>query len=147
MPAVHSLLQTREEVARTAAGLTPEQFWAEPAGAPSVGFHLSHLAGSLDRLLTYARGEPLSAAQREALAEESRPARPTPAAVLARFDAAMESALAQIRATDVSTLTEPRAVGRARLPSTVIGLTFHAAEHSQRHAGQLMTTARIVRGE
>jgi hypothetical protein len=66
-------------------------------------------------------------------------------ALVAEFDAAVERALAQVRATDPATLLEPREVGRARLPSTVIGLLFHAAEHTQRHVGQLVTTAKVVR--
>ena len=28
-------------------------------------------------------------------------------------------------------------------PSTVIGLLFHAAEHTQRHAGQIATASRL----
>ena len=68
------------------------------------------------------------------------------AGLLAEFDAAVERALAQLRTTGESTLTEPRGVGRSQLPSTVAGLLFHAAEHTQRHMGQLMTTAKIVKG-
>jgi uncharacterized damage-inducible protein DinB len=146
MPAAHSLLQTEEDVHRAVADLSPDEFWTRPAGAASVGYHVLHLAGSLDRLLTYARGEQLSDRQRRALEEEGSDARPDPAVVLRRFDEAIQAALAQIRATDPATLTDARAVGRANLPSTVLGLTFHAAEHSQRHAGQIATTARILRG-
>ena len=144
-PVAHSLLQVREEL-EGLAGLGDRELWLRPGGAAAVGFHLLHLAGSTDRLLTYARGEELSAAQRGALADERDP-RPEPAtALLARCTAVLEAALAQLRATDPATLAEPREVGRARLPSTVGGLLFHAAEHAQRHAGQAVTTAKIVRG-
>jgi len=145
-PVAHSLLQSREEVRETLPGLTPAQLWARPGGAASVGFHARHAAGSIDRLLTYARGEPLSAAQLASLAAEGDPDVAADAAVrlVAAFDATVERALVQVRTTDASTLLEPRGVGRARLPSTVIGLLFHAAEHTQRHVGQLMTTARVV---
>ena len=146
-PVAHSLLQSRSELHATLATVAPDDAWVTPGGAASIGFHARHAAGSLDRLFTYARGEQLSAAQKAALAAESQPdLRPqVVAGLLAEFDAAVESALAQLRATDESTLTEPRAVGRAQLPTTVLGLLFHAAEHTQRHMGQLMTTAKIVK--
>jgi uncharacterized damage-inducible protein DinB len=145
-PVAHSLLQCREEMRAHVAGLTPEQIWARPSGAASVGFHARHAAGSLDRLFTYARGEPLSAAQRAALAEEADPDRtPTGAAVLiAAFDEAVERALGQLRTTGETTLLDARGVGRAQLPSSVLGLLFHAAEHTQRHLGQLVTTTKMV---
>lgn len=145
-PAAHSLLQSREEIRATLARLGTPQLAARPGGAASVGYHVRHAAGSLDRLLTYARGEALSPAQLRTLEFEAQEsADPDAGAQLAAlFDAAVEGALAQLRATAESTLREPRFVGRAKLPSTVIGLLFHAAEHTQRHAGQAMTTAKIV---
>lgn len=145
-PVAHSLLQSRDELHTTLATLAPTDIWVTPGGAASVGFHARHAAGSLDRLFTYARGEQLSAAQKAALAAEGQPdLRPQEVAgLLAEFDAAVERALAQLRATDESTLTQARGVGRSQLPSTVLGLLFHAAEHTQRHMGQLMTTAKIV---
>jgi uncharacterized damage-inducible protein DinB len=145
-PAAHSLLQCREELTSRITGLTADQIRASPSGAASIGFHLRHAAGSLDRLFTYARGEQLSADQRAAFAAEGQPD-PRPdvgARLLAEFDDAVERALEQLRNTDESTLLEARAVGRAQLPSTVIGLLFHAAEHTQRHVGQVVTTARLV---
>ena len=146
-PVAHSLLQCREELTAAMAGLTSEQLWERPNGAASIGFHARHAAGSLDRLLTYARGEGLSAAQKAALAAEEIPdaAPGAAAALIAAFDAAVDRALAQLCATQEAALLEPRGVGRAQLPSTVLGLLFHAAEHTQRHVGQLVTTAKIVR--
>ena len=146
-PVAHSLLQSREELHRTLIDFPPDLVWITPGGAASVGFHARHAAGSIDRLLTYARGEQLSAAQRASLAAESQPdLRPQiVGGLLAQFDATIERALEQLKATVESTLTERRGVGRAQLPTTVGGLLFHAAEHTQRHMGQLMTTARIVR--
>ena len=145
-PVAHSLLQSREELHATLAGLSPAELWVTPGGAASVGFHARHAAGSLDRLFTYARGEQLNATQKAALAAEGQPdLRPQMVAgLLAEFDAAVERALTQLRATDEATLPEARGVGRAQMPSTVLGLLFHAAEHTQRHMGQLMTTARVV---
>ena len=146
-PVAHSLLQSREELHATLATLSPADVWIAPGGAASVGFHARHAAGSLDRLFTYARGEQLTAAQKAALAGEGAPdvRAQVVASLLADFDLAVERALQQLRSTDQSTLTDARAVGRAQLPSTVAGLLFHAAEHTQRHMGQLMTTAKIVR--
>jgi uncharacterized damage-inducible protein DinB len=145
-PVAHSLLQCREELTAALAGLTPDQLWQRPNGAASIGFHARHASGSLDRLLTYARGESLSRAQMAALAVEETPdlASDAAAALAAGFDAAVERALVQLRATSEATLLEPRRVGRAGLPSTVLGLLFHAAEHTQRHVGQLVTTAKVI---
>jgi uncharacterized damage-inducible protein DinB len=111
-----------------------------------VGFHVRHAAGSLDRLLTYARGESLSAEQRAFLETEAVPGSPpAPAAdLVTAFERQVESALEQLRSTQDATLREPRGVGRLQLPSTVLGLLVHAAEHTSRHVGQIVTTARIV---
>jgi hypothetical protein len=145
-PVAHSLLQSREEMHAVLNGVAAADIWVTPAGAASVGFHARHAAGSLDRLFTYARGEPLTAGQRAAFAAEGQPdlrPRVVPA-LLAEFDAAIDRALEQLKTTDVATLLDVRGVGRAQLPSTVIGLLFHAAEHTQRHLGQIMTTAKIL---
>ncbi|MEP7309868.1 MAG: DinB family protein [Acidobacteriota bacterium] len=146
MPVVHSLLQVRAELETLAASSLPsEQLWARPGGAASVGFHVIHLAGSLDRLLTYARGEGLNSSQRAALeAENSADPIRESTALFNEALAAIDLAIAQVTATPVETLGEARRVGRGALPSTVRGLLFHAAEHAQRHAGQIVTTAKVV---
>jgi uncharacterized damage-inducible protein DinB len=148
-PAAHALVQAREEIARVASGLSPDALWARPNTAASVGFHLRHLAGSLDRLLTYARGGQLDDRQRAALAREGEPGTPNDdgARLVQQAHAAIDAALAQIRATRREDLLEPRSVGRAGLPSTVLGLIFHAVEHTTRHVGQAITTAKIVGGQ
>jgi uncharacterized damage-inducible protein DinB len=145
-PVAHGLLQCREEIAAQLAALTPAQIWARPSGVASIGFHARHAAGSLDRLFTYARGSQLSADQRAALAAEAEPdsRADTGGQIVAAFDAAVERALEQLRTTGEATLLDARDVGRRRLPSTVVGLLFHAAEHTQRHVGQIVTTARLV---
>lgn len=147
-PAAHSLLQSLEELRRTLPALSDARLRARPGGAASVAYHAVHAAGSLDRLTTYARGASLDEARLLALAAEARvdDAPCDGAALLETVERAIERALAQIRATDPATLMDARGVGRGRLPSTVIGLLFHAAEHTQRHAGQAMTTARVVSG-
>jgi hypothetical protein len=145
MPAAHAFLQTLEDVERATADLTREQWWLSPGGAASIGFHVMHLGGSTDRLLTYARGEMLSDAQKVAFKAESIPSTADAGSLLADLRRSFAAAMAQLRATPPSSLDDARAVGRAALPTTVLGLLFHAAEHSQRHAGQIVTTAKIVR--
>ena len=137
--------------AESSIRLSADHLWVRPAGAPSVGFHVRHAAGSLDRLFTYARGEALSAVQHGFLANEAEPGASPPSAMAAmalaeEFERQVDRALAQLRGTAEATLLEPRGVGRLQLPSTVLGLLVHAAEHTQRHVGQIVTTARIVRG-
>lgn len=145
-PVAHGLLQCREEVRRLLSDLTETELTVQPGGAASLEYHVKHAIGSLDRLLTYARGEQLSPGQLDWLAGEHSHESFAPAQLLAAFDAGIERALDQVRATPERVLLEPRAVGRARLPSTVLGLLFHAAEHTQRHAGQIATTAKVLRG-
>lgn len=146
-PSAHALLQARADLERAATGLEPDALWARPVGVASVGFHVRHAGGSVDRLFTYARGESLTDAQLASLAAEREPGDPSAVAeaLVAALDDIVQRALAQLRATDPASLAEPRLVGRARLPSTVAGLLFHAAEHAQRHAGQAITTAAVVR--
>jgi uncharacterized damage-inducible protein DinB len=145
-PVAHALLQCREEVELHVAALTPEQLWRRPGGAAAIGYHVRHAAGSLDRLFTYARGEALSPEQMAALKAEGEPdvAEGAAARAIEGFNRAIDRALEQLRRTDSSTLLDARAVGRARLPSTVLGLLFHAAEHTQRHMGQMVTTIKVI---
>ena len=145
-PAAHALVQAREDVDRATVGISPEHLWLQPNGAASLGFHLRHVAGSLDRLLTYARGSQLDERQHAALKRETDPGTPPDelSTLIEQAKTAIDTALAQLRSTRREELLQPRAVGRAGLPSTVLGLLFHAAEHTTRHVGQAITTARIV---
>lgn len=145
-PVAHALLQSLSEVETAVADFPVDLLWQRPAEVASVGFHLLHLPGMIDRLFTYARGEALSPAQLERLAVETRPAEGETAATLVdAYRRQVELSLVQLRDTDESTLADARFVGRKRLPSTTQGLLFHAAEHAQRHTGQLLVTARVVR--
>jgi hypothetical protein len=146
MPVVHSLLQVREDLARLERTVTSEQLWARPGGAASIGFHIRHIGGALDRLLTYARGETLTPPQLVFLAGEEAPGDPpvTLSTLAIGLNATIDRALAQLRTATPTRLLDPREVGRGRLPSTVLGLLVHAAEHSTRHMGQAITTARIL---
>lgn len=148
MPVVHALLQVREDAERLVGVVRDEHVWIRPGGAASIGFHFRHTGGALDRLFTYARGESLSAEQRAYLAAEQELGEPaTTLRLLAdELNGAIDRALDQLRDTPASSLLDERRVGRAGLPSTVMGLLFHAAEHSTRHIGQAITTARILAG-
>ena len=123
----------------------PERLWSRPAQLASVGFHLQHITGVIDRLFTYARGEALSSEQRDKLAQEGSPRESLHSVddMLDALDAQVERALTQLRAVRPETLSETRLVGRQQLPATMLGLLFHAAEHTQRHVGQMLVTARV----
>jgi len=126
-PLLHSFQMAREDLAQWTDGLTSRQIWATPNGFGSVGFHLRHIAASTDRLMTYVQGKPLSETQ------------------MAALNAAFDNAEAVVRSLDPAQLAEPRAVGRKQLPTTVIGLLFHIAEHTQRHTGQAISAAKWTR--
>jgi uncharacterized damage-inducible protein DinB len=59
----------------------------------------------------------------------------------------LESAERVVRSIDPSTLAEARTVGRKRLPTTVVGLLTHIAEHTQRHVGQAVSAAKWIAAE
>jgi DinB superfamily len=146
-PVAHAFVMAAEDVAAAVEGLSPIEVWTAPYGVTPVGFHVAHLSGSTDRLLTYARGAGLDEAQKAALGRERMMAveRPPIAQMVADWQATVERALVQLAITDPASLTDAREVGRDRLPSTVLGLLFHAAEHASRHTGQVVATAKLVR--
>lgn len=146
-PVAHALLQAREEVGALGNNFPADQLWERPAGMASAGFHLQHLTGVLDRLFTYARAELLNDAQLQWLANEGKPQEGIDSfgALFQLFSQQIDKALEQIQNTNQETLTEIRGVGRAQIPSTVLGLLFHAAEHTQRHLGQLIVTVAILK--
>jgi uncharacterized damage-inducible protein DinB len=148
VPAVHravldALLLAEEDLARWCAGLTFEEFNARPGGIASVAFHLKHIARSVDRLLTYAEEKSLSDEQRIALKDELNPDA-EPVQVSKELTIALAHARTRVRALVGSDLEAPRSVGRLRLPASLGGLLVHVADHTQRHVGQAITTAKIV---
>ena len=147
-PVAHALLQARNELNAAMQGFPPELLNERPAGVASVGFHLQHLAGVLDRLLTYARQETLTELQFAAFHAEVPPLTIDPDSVrklVQEFSDTVDKALSQLKTTDEARLTEVRGVGRAQVPSTLLGVLVHAAEHTTRHLGQLLVTAKWVR--
>ncbi len=143
-PLFYSFQMAREDLAKYTADLTTEQIWATPHAFGSVGFHLRHIAGSTDRLMTYVSGGQLSDTQIAVLKAEKEPGA-TREELLAGIDAAFKKAEETARALDPAHLTDPRGVGRKQLPTTVIGLLVHIAEHTQRHVGQAISAAKLAR--
>jgi uncharacterized damage-inducible protein DinB len=142
---LHALELAGEDVERWCAGLSDAEMNARPFGVASVAFHLRHIAGSLDRLLTYAEGGALSGSQMDALSSEMDDVA-SAEVVLAELRAGLGEARQRVMTISPGSYEEPRGVGRARLPTTVAGLLIHCADHTQRHIGQAVTTAKVVTG-
>ena len=147
-PVAHALLQANEEVNRLMADFPEIYLWIQPVGMASPGFHLQHMTGVIDRLFTYAQGEPLTQEQLDFLHNEGKAPQnqDSVAALLDAFAKRVNEAVDKLGVVDEATLTEIRGVGRAQMPSTVIGLYVHTAEHIMRHSGQLLVTARMLKG-
>ncbi|WP_029285441.1 DinB family protein [Pedobacter sp. R20-19] len=148
-PVAHALLQAKEEVNEYLDQFPDDLLWIRPAGMASAGFHLQHLSGVLDRVFTYARAEGLSELQFEQLYQEGHCDQEQCSVndLVARFNLQVNQSLNQLKQTNEASLTDYRGIGRAGLPSTVIGLLFHAAEHTMRHLGQLMVTVAVVKNK
>ena len=144
-PILYTFQQAREDLASHTEGLTREQIWAAPHGFGSVGFHLRHIAGSTERLFSYVQGLQLTRVQLDALAAEKLSAGPGRSELLAAMDRAFAEAERVVRGIAPAQLSDPREVGRKRLPTTVIGLLTHIAEHIQRHVGQAISAAKLAR--
>lgn len=142
---LHALELAREDLERWCGGLGDHELNARPAGIAPIAFHIRHLARSMDRLLTYAEGSNLTSDQISAMKAEMNPGA-TCTQLFAELDAALASAAARIRAFSTEGLVQARTVGRQQLPTTVAGLLVHVADHTQRHVGQAITTAKIVQG-
>jgi hypothetical protein len=144
MPVFFSFMQVREDLALHTAALTQGDVWRCVGSLPPLGFQLRHLAGSVDRLTTYLMGETLSPEQLDFLQQERTPGAALPE-LLAGADAALRHAEERIATIDPAAIQEPRYIGRKRLATTVLGLLVHIAEHTQRHLGQAITTAKFLR--
>jgi hypothetical protein len=143
-PTVHAYLQALEDVAQWTDGLSDAKIWSRPHGLAPVGFQLRHIAGSVERLTTYLRGDQLTNAQLEAARSEMGPG-PGRAELLEMVTRSLQDSERVLRSLDPATLTHPRVVGRKRLPTTVTGLVVHLAEHTQRHVGELIITTKLAR--
>ena len=143
-PVLFALQQTKEDLEIWTAGLPEHRLWAASSGLAPLGFQLKHIAGSIDRLLTYAKGEVLSATQMGALRGEALPTGSI-RELLAEVNSSIDRVNEFVRSIDPAALTEARGVGRKQLPTSVIGLLVHIAEHTQRHVGEMIVTVRILR--
>jgi uncharacterized damage-inducible protein DinB len=142
-PIFFSFAMVREDLTRYTAGLSDEAIWRNIDGA-SLGFHLRHLAGSVDRLTTYLFGEQLSQEQLDILKHEVEPQGDLRELLDLVNDRLTESEK-QLLKLNPNTLYERRSVGRRALPTTVIGLIVHLCEHTQRHLGQAITLAKMLK--
>ncbi len=146
-PLAHALLQAKDEIHKALGDFNESKLWEKPNGVASAGFHLQHIVGVLDRLSTYASGGAVSDAQLKYLSEEGLQLdHITLQGLLDKVDEAIDKFIVYLKTVDITVLTEPRFVGRKKYPSTVIGLLFHAAEHTMRHTGQLLVTVKVLRG-
>ncbi|SFR68322.1 DinB family protein [Maribacter stanieri] len=147
-PAAHALLQSERELKKYTANFPKELLWAKTSGRASVGFHMNHITGVLDRMMTYAKSESLTDEQFLFLKQEGSFNLDTEVEDLQeQFSTKVAEALAFFKTIPEHTLTETRTVGRKKLPTTVLGLLFHAAEHSQRHIGQLLVTVSVLQSK
>jgi uncharacterized damage-inducible protein DinB len=145
-PVAHALLQAKDEVTEMMQDFPQQLLWQKPAGNASPGFHLQHLTGVLSRLFTYAKAEQLSKEQLDYLASEGKQQINIETGMLIEaFNKQVDASLQELSKTNEKTLTDFRAVGRKQLPSTVMGLLFHAAEHTMRHTGQLLVTVKVLK--
>ena len=146
-PVAHALLQAREEVHSVMHGFPEKLLWEKPAGVASPAFHLQHITGVVDRLFTYARKETLSDQQMHLLSIEGKKLETASSMsqLIENLDRQIDKAIKELSSVNADSLTEPRGVGRKQIPTTLIGLYFHAAEHSMRHMGQLLVTVKVLK--
>lgn len=145
-PIAHALLQAVEEVEELTNNFPEDLMWKRPAGVASTAFHLQHLTGVLDRLFTYSKEQSLSEIQLHALSIEGDQAgtRYTLHELVQLFNKQVDIAVEELKAVDTKTLIHRRTIGRKKIPTTLIGLYVHAAEHTMRHVGQLHVTIKIL---
>jgi uncharacterized damage-inducible protein DinB len=141
---LHALELAKEDLERWCGDLNDEELYARPRDIAPVAFHIRHIARSLDRLLTYAEGTALSSEQIRLMKSESDPGA-TGEEIFAELNQVVEVSAARIRSFSPETLAETRTVGRQQMPTTVAGLLIHVADHTQRHVGQAITTAKVVK--
>lgn len=144
-PLFRSFEMAKEDLAHHTGGLPDDLLWARPYGLAPVGFHIRHIGGSVARLATYLKGEQLDDVQLAGMRSELEPGA-SREDLLAEMARALSECEALVRTFPIDSLQDTRTVGRKHLPTTVIGLIVHIAEHTQRHVGQAVTTAKLVRG-
>jgi len=144
---LHALDLALDDLTRWTAGLSDAEIHSSPLGLTPMAFHLRHIARSTDRILTYAEGEQLTAEQLAALKAEpgGEGKQETLAELMADVEAAFSVAGERIRVLATADLDTPRFVGRKQLPTSIGGALIHVADHTQRHVGQVVTTAKAIK--
>ena len=140
---LHALELALDDLTKWTAGLSDAEVHAHPLGLPSLSFHLKHIARSVDRILSYAEGNQLSAEQLAALKSEQT-GDESLAVLIAEVEASFSNAADRIRVLATGNFDMPRAIGRKQLPASLGGALIHVADHTQRHAGQVVTTAKVL---
>lgn len=141
---LHALELAHEDILRWCADLSDEQWNVHPSGLVPVAFHVRHLSRAIDRLLTYAEGRQLNVTQIAVMKSEMDPGA-AGADVIVEFSTTLNLSAERIRAFAPADLDLPRGVGKKSLPTTVAGLLVHVADHTQRHVGQAIITAKLVK--
>ena len=141
---LHALELALDDLTRWTEGLTDDEIHAQPHGLPSLAFHLRHIARSVDRILSYAEGNQLTAEQLAALKAEPE-GNETLAELLAEIEISFTNAADRVRVLATANLDTPRTVGRKQLPTSIGGALIHVADHTQRHVGQVVTTAKVLK--
>jgi uncharacterized damage-inducible protein DinB len=144
---LHALELALDDLTRWTAGLTDAELHAQPLGLTPIAFHLRHIARSTDRILTYAEGEQLSPEQLAALKSESEGKQESLAELLAGVEVSFTAAAERIRVLATANLDTPRFVGRKQLPTSIGGALIHVVDHTQRHVGQVVTTAKVLKAQ
>lgn len=144
---LHALDLALEDLTKWTVGLTDAEIHAQPLGLPPIAFLLRHIAGSTDRILTYAEGEQLSAEQLASpkIEQGGEGKQESLAELLAEVEASFRNAADRIRVLATADLNTPRFVGRKQLPTSIGGALIHVADHTQRHVGQVVTTAKVLK--
>ena len=143
---LHALDLALDDITRWTRGLSDAEVHAQPLGLPALGFHLRHIARSVDRILTYAEGGQMSADQMALLKSEQN-GEESLAALLGEVEAAFARAAERIRTLAGADFNLPRSVGRKMLPTSIGGALIHVADHTQRHVGQVVTTAKVLKAQ
>ena len=148
-PVAHALLQAQEEIHELMKDFPDALLWIRPAQAASAGFHLQHISGVLDRLFSYATGNALSNEQLVALKAEGIDdgTGVTSVQLVRTIDERIDQSIQQLKQLSYEDCLQPRGVGRAQIPSTVLGLLVHSAEHTMRHLGQLLVTVKVIKAQ
>jgi uncharacterized damage-inducible protein DinB len=142
---LHALELALDDITKWTSGLNDAEVHSQPLGLPSVSFHLKHIARSVDRILSYAEGNALTAEQLAALKSEQA-GEETLAELMAEVEASFSNAEERVRVLATADFETFRGVGRKQLPTSIGGTLVHVADHTQRHVGQVVTTAKVLKG-